>query len=362
MHKTARDAAVELLDLQAEKGALMFADFRDPVDRFREAGAKLLGTSAANVSYVRNTSEGLGLVAAGYPIAAGDEIISYEHEYPANHYPWRLMEKRGARLILVPNRSYAEITGRAGIPEGPCGFSLEDIQKRITPKTRIIALSHVQFPSGFGVDLAALGQICREHRIDLIVDAAQSLGVLPLFPEKSGIAVVASSGWKWLMGPVGTGLLYTAPEFRSKIEITMAGADLMQQGMDYLNHAWNPYLDGRKFQYSTHDFAGPAALAAMMELAASRGIETIQKQVFALQDAFLSRLDQDRMKPLLYSSENRSGILSLQPASGNADQIARELTAQGIVVSPRAGFIRVGAHYVNTVQDVESAAEALNRV
>lgn len=362
MHKSARDAAVAQLDLQAEKGALMFADFRDPVDLFREAGGRLLETSAANVSYVRNTSEGLGLLAAGYPVKPGDEIISYEHEYPANHYPWRLMEKRGAKLVLVPNSSYGRLTGKTGIPDGPCGFSMEDLESRITPNTRIIALSHVQFPSGFAADLALLGKICRERGIDLIVDAAQSLGVLPIFPEKLGIAALASSGWKWLMGPVGTGLLYTSAAFRDKIEITMAGADLMQQGMDYLNHSWNPHLDGRKFQYSTHDFSGPAALAAMMEAAVQRGIESIQKHVFELQAAFLARLDQDRFKPLLYSEQNRSGILSLLPVTGNADQIARDLTAQGIVVSPRAGFIRVGAHYTNTVQEVETAVDALNRV
>jgi hypothetical protein len=177
MHKSARDAAVAQLDLQAEKGALMFADFRDPVDLFREAGGRLLETSAANVSYVRNTSEGLGLLAAGYPVKPGDEIISYEHEYPANHYPWRLMEKRGAKLVLVPNSSYGRLTGKTGIPDGPCGFSMEDLESRITPNTRIIALSHVQFPSGFAADLALLGKICRERGIDLIVDAAQSLGM-----------------------------------------------------------------------------------------------------------------------------------------------------------------------------------------
>lgn len=361
MSKLARDAAVTQLDLQADKGALMFAGFQDPVDRFREAGGRLLETSSANVSYVRNTSEGLGLVAAGYPVKPGDEIISYEHEYPANHYPWRLMEKRGAKLLLVPNRSYAQISDKTGIPDGPCGFSLDDIESRITQKTRIIALSHVQFPTGFAADLQRLGKLCRDRGIDLIVDAAQSFGVLPVHPEKAGIAALGCSGWKWLMGPVGTGLLYTSPELRDKIEITMAGADLMQQGMDYLNHTWNPFLDGRKFQYSTHDFAGPAALAAVMEAAAERGIENIQSHVFDLQDAFLARLDQDRMRPLLYASANRSGILSLFPATGAADQIAAKLAEEGIVVSPRAGFIRIGAQYINTREDVEAAADALNR-
>lgn len=361
MHSAARDAAAAQLNLQAEKGALMFQNFTDPVDDCRAAAARLLGTTAANMSYVRNTSEGLGLIAMGYPIVPGDEIISYVHEYPANHYPWRLMEMRGAKLVLVQNRSYKELTGKSGVPDGPCGFSLEDIEKQITPRTRIIAVSHVQFPSGFAADLALLGRICRERGIDLLIDAAQSLGSLHLRPEELGVQALASSGWKWLMGPVGTGILYTEQKFREKIEITMAGADLMQQGMDYLNHNWNPFLDGRKFQYSTHDFSGPAALAVMMNAAADRGTANVQALIFELQDAFLEALDQDRFKPLLFSGANRSGILSLVPVKGDADQIARDLTAKGIVVSPRAGFIRIGAQYVNTKEEMKTAADALNR-
>lgn len=361
MHSLARDAAVSQLNLQADRGALMFQNFTDPVDHFRAAAARLLGTEALNISYVRNTSEGLGLVALGYPIQAGDEIISYVHEYPANHYPWRLMEKRGAKLVLTPNRTYKELTGKSGVPDGPCGFSLEDIAERITPRTRIIAVSHVQFPSGFAVDLQTLGKICKERGIDLFVDAAQSLGALNVQPEELGIAALASSGWKWLMGPVGTGVLYTEQKLRDKIEITMAGADLMQQGMDYLDHSWNPFMDGRKFQYSTHDFAGPAALAATMGAAADRGIGSIQETIFGLQDALLASLDQDRFKPLLFSGANRSGVLSLIPLKGNADQIARDLAAQGIVVSPRAGFLRIGPQYVNTKEEMKTAAEALNR-
>lgn len=359
MHPLALAAAEEQLRLQAQKGALMFAGFVDPVELFRQAAGKLFSVSPENISYVRNTSEGLGLIALGFPFEPGDEILSYENEYPANHYPWRLMEQRGAKLVLVPNRTYGEITGRDEPGVSTCGFRLEDFESRITSKTRIVAVSHVQFPSGYTADLAALGALCRGRGIDLVVDAAQSTGLLALEPEKLGISALASSGWKWLMGPVGTGVLYTAPDFREKIRIVMAGADLMRQGFDYLDHTWNPFLDGRKFEYSTHDFAGPAALAAMMNEAANRGIRAVQEYAFRLQDVFLSRLDQEKMKPLLFPL--RSGILSLVPARGSADEIAKQLTAQGIVVSPRAGYVRVGAHYVNTEEDVVAAAEALNR-
>ncbi len=363
MLPAAAAAAQEQIGLQAEKGALMFRGWTDPVHSFRAHGAALLRTEPTNISYVKHTSEGLGLISAGYPFSPGDEIISYVHEYPSNHYPWRLAEKRGAKLVIVPNQTFGQLTGQSDFPETPCGFSLEDLEKRITNRTRIIAVSHVQFPSGFACNLDKLARIASSRGIDLVVDAAQSLGAMPIFPDSAGIAAIASSGWKWLRGPVGTGFLYTSPAFREKIDVTMAGADLMRQGFDYLNHSWDPFTDSRKFEYSTHDFAGPAALSKSLEAAAAAGPENIFAKIQALHAAFLSDLDQRKMRPLVYAPENRSGILSLIPNNGKtADENAAILTDQGIVVSPRSGFIRIAPHHDTQESDIRAAAKALSAI
>jgi selenocysteine lyase/cysteine desulfurase len=363
MLPAAATAAMHQISLQAEKGALMFRGWTDPVLGVKAHAARLLDTESTNISYVKHTSEGLGLISAGYPFEPGDEIISYVHEYPSNHYPWRLAEKRGAKLILVPNRTFGELANSPGFPQTPCGFSLEDLENRITSRTRIIAVSHVQFPSGFACDIAKLGEIAKKRNIDLILDCAQSLGAMPIYPEKMNIAAIASSGWKWLRGPVGTGLLYTSAAFRDKISVVMAGADLMKQGMDYLDHAWNPYSDARKFEYSTHDFSGSAAISVCLEAAVAEGIESIFGKIQNLHSAFLDALDQKKMMPLLYARENRSGILSLIPANGKtADENAAVLADQGIVVSPRHGFIRIAPHHDNSVEDVVQAARALSAV
>ncbi|MCE9596821.1 MAG: aminotransferase class V-fold PLP-dependent enzyme [Spirochaetia bacterium] len=355
------DAARAQIDLQAQKGSLMFQDWVEPLNDFKAGGAMLLGTTPDNVSYVKNTSEGLSLLAAGYPLQPGDEIVSYDLEYPANHYPWKVQEGRGAKLVLIQNRTHAELCG--GLIEGPGGFRFEDVESKVTSKTKIIALSHVQFTSGFAFDLKRMGEFCKSRNIDLIVDCAQSLGSLEIYPEQMNIAAIAASGWKWLMGPVGTGVMYTSPALREKIKIIFAGADLMVQGADYLNHTWNPHTDARKFEYSTHDFVGTSALAASFKSANAFGIKRIQERGRELQAKFLSRIDQEKYKPLLFSSENRSGIISLVPAGRlNAEEVGKQMAVQGIVVAPRAGFVRIAPHYTNTDAEVISAADALNEL
>ncbi|MCB1166784.1 MAG: aminotransferase class V-fold PLP-dependent enzyme, partial [Leptospiraceae bacterium] len=224
---------------RAENGQMAFGKFGPVPAGLRAAAAELLQTDAANLSFMKNTAEGLSTIASGYPFEPGDEIISYIHEYPSNHYPYVLQKDRGVILKLIPDRKI-----HSAQKEGmPGGFDLSDVEALITKKTRMIAISHVQFTSGFACDLEAMGKLCKGHGIDLIVDGAQSMGCLPLYPEKWNIAAIAASGWKWMMGPVGTGILYTSPDFRSRIRQTMAGADLMKQGQDYLNHSWQPYDD-----------------------------------------------------------------------------------------------------------------------
>src|SRR6266540_1788758 len=108
----------------------------------------------------------------------------------------------------------------------------------VTSPKGVVALSHVQFASGYCADVKALAEFCKARDIDLVLDVAQSLGSLPIYPEVLQAAALVSSGWKWLLGPVGSGLLYTSPRLRAKLELTMVGAEAMQQGVDYLDHAW----------------------------------------------------------------------------------------------------------------------------
>jgi len=239
---------------------------------------------------------------------------------------------------------------------------MSDLEEMVTGRTKIVAVSHVQFTSGFAAELATLGDFCHARGIDLVVDAAQSLGCLPVYPEECHVAAIAASGWKWLLGPVGTGLLYTSEAFRAKLGTVMVGADLMMQGSDYLNHSWQPHTTGRRFEYST----SPISLAAALEACVSGppltyGPEQIRAEALRLQDLALASLDRSRYTPLVLPDENRSGILSLSCAD-DPEAIVKALVSQGVVCTARAGYLRLAPHFYNADEEVEKALSLLNAV
>ena len=369
LYKPAAERAARFFHRQSELGRGMIAEYSGDehvASRFHRNVGQLLKTSPDNISMVTSTSEALSMIANGYPFEPGDQIISYVHEYPANHYPWVVQAKRrGVELVLLSDVDVpqAESEGTAPIPDRFArSWCLEELESKITDRTRMVALSFVQFTSGYAADLSRLGTLCRERGIDLVIDAAQGLGCLPIYPEEHGIAAVASSGWKWLMGPAGSSVLYTRPEFREKIEITMTGADHMHQDTAYLDHTWNPHVTGKKFEYSTVAYAGLDGLSFVIEdLFLPHSMEAIRDHNFALQDLALEQLDFSKYQPVVHRPETRSGILSLIPKHADASDISLALESQNIVITPRDGYLRFAPHLCSTEDEVIQAVEALNR-
>jgi selenocysteine lyase/cysteine desulfurase len=348
--------AVEVCKAQMTGGYRMFADLPDILEELRDAAASLLSTSRDNLAMVKNTSEAMNMIAQGYPFEPGDRIVSYVHEYPAVHYPWRLLRDRGVELDLLPDRDIgpAEAGGR------PCGWSMRDLERTVTERTRMVALSHVQFTSGFAADLERLGAFCAERGLELVVDAAQSLGCMPIDPHACRISALASSGWKWLLGPIGSGLFYTAPDFREKLRHFMGGAEAMRQGKDYLDHSWNPHESAKRFEYSTSPLSVAAALSASIrDNHLVYGTRAIFSEVRRLQDRLLQGLDRERYAPLEFPPENRSGIVSLM-CPEEPQELQERVLRRGVATTARGGYLRIAAHFYNTEQEIDLALEALH--
>lgn len=357
LYSKAREKEREFAEAQQNVGALLFGEKYDStLDGLHQATATLLRTNAENIAFVKNTSEGMSMIAGGYDIAPGDQVIVYTHEYPANFYPWKLLEERGAEVVLLPDdRSLS-----SGLPTS---WSLSDLEGLITKKTKIVAVSHVQFTSGFAADLVALGDLCASHGIDLVVDVAQSLGALPVYPEEMKIAAVASSGWKWLLGPIGTGLMYTSPEIREKLAPVMSGAELMRQGTDYLDHSWNPHPSAKRFEYSTSPLSLAAALeVCVRDIPLRYGVENIRQELFKLQQLAVGLIDLNLYSPLVHPEENRSGILSVICKRKKPEKVVHDLLERNIVCSARGGYVRLAPHFYNTEEEIAETVAALNGV
>lgn len=347
----------EQVQLQAAAGGLAFEPYDDVLAQLHAAAAGLLGADPGDISSHRNSTEAISLIAAGYPFAEGDEVIGYVHEYPAIHYPWRTLADRGVRLVELAN---ARPAGVADCGSRPCALSLEELEQRITPRTRIVALSHVQFASGYATDVGALAALCQARGIDLVVDAAQSLGALPLEPLP-GVGAIVASGWKWLLGPIGAGFMWTSPDLRAKIRPVVVGAESMEQGTDYLDHAWRLHAGAKRFEYATSSPALAAALTASIETIHLRyGVAAIHAELLRLQDLLIDRLDGDLFTPLLFEAPHRSGILAVMCRRRPPEEVSAVLREHGLLTTVRGDYLRIAPHFFVTDEQIARLAATMN--
>lgn len=356
LYSGSRDVMHELIDLHASQGDALFRQhYMQGYEKAKNSLSTYLHTVPDNIALVRNTTEALSMVANGYPWEAGDEIILYRHEYPANYYPWINLQNRGVRIRTLVNHMPFD-----GIPvDLPGSWTWEDLESMVNDRTRMIVISHVQFVSGYAADLEKLGVFCNERGIELVVDGAQSLGSLPIDVEKYHISALCGSGWKWLRGPMGIAPFYTSPEMREKLALTVVGAETMVQGTNFLNHDWNPHPSASRFEYATISAYLVAGLNKVLEdVFLQKEAQELASTLFRLQDHFLERLQNEEFVPLVWPDRHRSGILSVYHP--NAGEVVAHLEKQNIITSARGGYIRVAAHYYNSLQEMAYLAEVMN--
>src|SRR5215213_9909917 len=164
---------------------------------------RLIGGEPEQIAFLTNAADATSIVANGIDWRPGDEVIIVAGEFASFVYPWKALDRRGVEIKIVAKEGVAT--------------RYDDIVAAITPRTRLLAISHVEYQSGFRNDVAGLGALCRSHDLLFVVDASQSLGVLPVDASMNGVDVVVSVGYKWLMAPHGIGVLYVAPAAMERI-------------------------------------------------------------------------------------------------------------------------------------------------
>ena len=336
----ARRTLVEWATDLTEYGEVHDFDRVRRVEEVRRRAGQLLNADPLDVAFIKNTSEGIGIVAEGLPWQSGDNVVTAEDEYPANLYPWMNLAGRGVELRRVPSRD-----GR---------ILLDDLRAAIDGRTRLVSLSYVEYASGFRNDLDAVSELCREKGVLFFVDAIQGLGVLPLDVRRTPIDFLAADGHKWLLGPEGAGLFWIRRELVEQLHPVGVG--------------WNSVIDSRNFgrvefrlkphagrwESGSLNVGGILALGASLELLLDYGIEAISQRIAHLTDHLCAAAE--RAGLMVYSSRRpheKSGIVSLDVRDGDVRAIVRRCRDAGIVVNQRAGRLRVSPHAYNTVEELD---------
>lgn len=316
-------------------------------EEIRRLYAELLRVSPAEVAVTRHTAEGVNLIAQGFPWRRGDRILTVSVEYPSNVYPWWNLRDKGVEIVPVPERD-----GRV---------DLDEFVGAIDERVRMVAISHVEFASGFCFDLARVSAACRAWGAFLFVDIAQSIGVLPI--DLRLVDAAAWPTWKWLMGPIGMGGLYVAAGRLESIRPAFVGSDGMVPTQDYLDYRFEFRPDAGRFEYSTENVLGligvAEALRRLTPLFGNDAADAVARRVRDLGDLLISRLEERSFR--LYSSRlpgERSGIFSFV-APGNPAQVAARLRRNGVEVAVRSGRLRISPHFYNNDEDVERLLAAL---
>lgn len=205
-----REAVISQLKDVGENGSVNFSDWVATKTRARALAAQMLNVEPEQIAFMRNTSDSLSTVANGLKWTAGDNIVSFEREFPANFYAWRrIRDCFGVQLRLCPERN-----GR---------IDANEFINLIDGKTRVVSISHVQFASGFRADLERIGAAARKVDALFVVDIIQAFGAMPVDLAASGVDAAAGASHKWLCAPEGCGILYLSDKARARIEPTSVG-------------------------------------------------------------------------------------------------------------------------------------------
>ena len=250
----------------------------------------------------------------------------------------------------------------------------ERLIEAIGPRTRVVAVSSVQFTSGYRVDLETLAAACRERDVFLAVDAIQSLGVLPVDVRALGVGCLAADGRKWLFGPAACAILDVAPEWSGRLRPAAPGAPSVENIEDFLQWtAWadddgTVAIDGHwreragRFESGFPNVLGAAGLAAAFEVGERIGVETIRARVTALASRLAAAAD-DRGWPVYGPRDDaeRAGIVTFVPP-GDPETIGRRLVEEGFSLTVRGGRLRASPHAYNTADEIDDLVAALERI
>ncbi len=343
-----RDAVVAFLEDALRIDEARNQRWEQRSEEVRALCAQLIGARADEIAFVKNTSEGLSLVAFGFPWKRGDNVITVDKEYPSNVYPWFALHRYGVETRLVPRRN-----GRV---------SPDEVLAAADRHTRVLTVSFVDWLTGARNDLAALSELCRERNWLFCVDGIQGVGAVPFNVEELGVDCLAVGGHKWLLAPEGCGFLYVSKRVVDRIESVLQGWKSVENPESFLPYHFGARPDALKFEPGSPPHLGIHALGAAVELLLEVSIGEVWRRIRFLTDYLvegLLSLGADIVSP--WGDGERSGIVVFRLGAA-PEQLVQQLIAQGFIVRVRDGGIRVAPHFYNDIEDIDRFIAALRRV
>lgn len=325
------------------QGSLDYPRWLAMEQTLRQRLATLIGAaSPADIALVKSTSEGLSVVAYGLDWQPGDNLVGIAQEFPSNRILWESLAPLGVEYRQLD-------LDRSLDPEG-------DLLALCDGRTRLMAVSWVQYARGLRLDLDRLSVGCRARGILLGLDAIQGLGAIPLDLAVTPADFVAADGHKWMLGPEGLAVLYVAPTLRPKLHLHQYGWHMLEHPGDFERRDWTPAADARRFECGSPNLMGAHGLEASLALLQDVGIAAVRTAIEARIDHLIATIDARGYELLSpRNPDRRAGILTFRVPGVEPQALYAGLMAHRCLCAQRGGGVRFSPHFYTPFEDLDRA-------
>jgi selenocysteine lyase/cysteine desulfurase len=312
----------------------------------RDAAARLIGADREEIALVPSTTAGITLVSEGLDWQTGDNVVTLADEFPSNAYPWLNLASRG-----VETRRVATDNGR---------LDLDKLAAACDARTRIVSVSWVGYATGYRHEVDRIAAIAHEHGALMMLDAIQGLGAFPLDVRQTPIDFLSADGHKWMLGPEGAGIAYIRREHLDRLRPIGVGWHSVVHASDYTRIELDLKRSASRYEGGSQNMVGMLGFGASLELLLALGLENIAASILDITDSACERLQaigatiiSDRQR------ERRSGIVAFELPGRDSLSVKKHCLKQNVVLSCRAGRLRISPHAYNNEEDLDRLVAAL---
>lgn len=328
------------------------------VAQVRRGACEFLHCEEDELAITRNTTEGMNTVARGLPFRPGDEVLLTTHEHPGGAMPWFALARDSGIVV------------RTFEPGSGGDDTLERVRASVTPRTRVVSVSHITCTTGMVLPVRQIAALCRDRGVLSVIDGAQAVGMIPVDVHDLGCDFYATSGHKWLLGPKGTGLLYVRREMLDVWRATFVGA-YSDEEFHLDRGIFRPLAAARAVEYGTRNTALILGLGAAIDFIRDLGIERIARRGRELCAYLTKRLEALQEVAILTPTDAAASgsIVTFRVPRPDFEpwEWANELKeTHRIRVRPVGehglNALRVSTHMFNTFDDIDRLVAALGKM
>ena len=346
-----RDAVIAFARENCAIGSQNYARWMETENQLKQKLAQLINAhSSDEIAILKNTSEGLSVIAQGLDFNAGDNIVIPAEEFPSNKVVWQVLQAQGVETRLIRLQD-------ADDPEQALIDAMDE-------RTRLLSCSSVQFARGLRLDLNQIGMACKQNDVLFCVDAIQSLGAIQFDAQACHADFVVADGHKWMCAPEGAALFYCRNEIQDRLQLRQHGWHMLKDAFDFSHqHTDLAIMDNaQRFESGSPNMMGIAALNASLGLLLDIGMEKIQSEVLKNADYLRERLASVAGVTILSPTEkNRyAGIINFQTSS--VDNVAhyQYLQDNNVICAYRGDGIRFSPHFYTETNRMDTAIKLVD--